>query len=119
MTEAELQAAVIDAAKWGGWLHYHTHDSRRCPPGFPDLVLLDPRTGRLIFAELKTEKGRVTPAQAEWLAALGRSHDARIVRPADLDSLVTELTTRRAPADRSTAATLHNDDDRPDPGPVV
>lgn len=64
MTEAELQAEVIELAKTYGWLHYHTHDSRRSPRGFPDLVLV--RNGRLVFAELKKESGQQTPQQREW-----------------------------------------------------
>jgi hypothetical protein len=56
---------------------YHTHDSRRSQAGFPDLVLVRPP--RLIFAELKTAKGRVSPAQGEWLEDLG--HVASKVGP--------------------------------------
>lgn len=69
MTERELQDNVIACAETLGWLVYHTHDSRRSPAGFPDLVLA--RDGRLILAELKTERGRVRAEQAAWLAALG------------------------------------------------
>jgi hypothetical protein len=78
-TEAQFQAAVIDYARALGWLVYHTHDSRHSAAGFPDLVLVHrgestqtvPRNCRLVFAELKTQKGRTSLAQAEWLEALG------------------------------------------------
>ena len=59
---------VIDLADLLGWLVYHTHDSRRSAAGFPDLVFV--RGERLIVAELKTERGRVSNAQSAWLAAL-------------------------------------------------
>lgn len=68
MTEKALQTNVQQLAKLRGWLTYHTYDSRRSDPGFPDLVMA--RGRRLIFAELKSERGRVSPAQAEWLAEL-------------------------------------------------
>ena len=29
LTEADVQRGLIEAAQTGGWLVYHTHDSRR------------------------------------------------------------------------------------------
>lgn len=68
MTEAQLQAAVIACARLLGWRVYHTHDSRRSAAGFPDLCMV--RDNRLIFAELKSARGRVSDDQEEWLLAL-------------------------------------------------
>ena len=69
MTEKELQANVVELARLMGWRHYHTYDSRHSPEGFPDLILI--RLGRLIFAELKSEHGRITQTQKDWLEELG------------------------------------------------
>lgn len=70
---AELEAAfavkVENLLTLYGWRWYHTHDSRRSPPGFPDYVAV--RGPELLFIELKAEAGRVRPAQREWLEALG------------------------------------------------
>ena len=41
--EADFQADVIAAAEGRGWLWFHCYDSRRSPPGFPDLVLAHPK----------------------------------------------------------------------------
>ena len=42
------------------------------------------RDGKLIFAELKTEKGNLTKAQAWWLAGLKQAHPHVYVwRPSD------------------------------------
>lgn len=69
ITEKEFLAQIKALAKLHGWRVYHTHDSRRSDPGFPDLVLV--RRGRLIFAELKVGKNKMTLPQVDWLADLG------------------------------------------------
>ena len=72
-SEAAFQQQVTQLAAFYGWRSYHTHDSRRSAPGFPDLVLV--RDVQLVFAELKTDKGRIRPEQREWLDALGQVGD--------------------------------------------
>lgn len=67
-SEKHFQAAVIRVAQALHWRSYHTHDSRRSAAGFPDLVMV--RDDRLVFAELKSARGRFTFAQRTWLAAL-------------------------------------------------
>lgn len=68
LSEKSFQATVTEAARVLGWRVYHTFNSRRSSPGFPDLVLV--RNGRLVFAELKSEGGRVRPGQIGWLQDL-------------------------------------------------
>lgn len=78
--EKHLQQQVVDAARKLGWTHiYHTYFSDRSEAGFPDLVLAHPGDGRIVFAELKTMKGRVTERQASWLNALASAqHDGTV-----------------------------------------
>jgi len=86
MTERDWMAKVIEAARWMGWLVYHTHDSRRSEAGFPDLVLV---RDRVVYAELKSERGRLTPQQREWLDALGATGaEAYVWRPTDWDDVL-------------------------------
>lgn len=67
MSEATLQRNILSLATVSlDWLAYHTHDSRRSQPGFPDLVLVSNTQKRLIFAELKTERGRQSIEQKQW-----------------------------------------------------
>jgi hypothetical protein len=85
MTEQALQDAVLELAQRLGWLAYHTHDSRRSQPGFPDLVLVNTRARRLLFVELKRATGRLSPTQRQWLDALAATGaTAHIWRPSDL-----------------------------------
>ncbi len=89
MTEAQLQAAVIQLARLCGWSAYHTHDSRRSEPGFPDLVLVSVQQQRIVYAELKTAKGRVSPEQVVWLADLSAAGaETALWRPADLPGTI-------------------------------
>lgn len=87
MTEKEFQRQVIDLAKAGSWRIYHTHDSRKSAAGFPDLTLV--RKAHLIFVELKTDSGRPTADQLNWLDDLRdvRTVAAELWRPADLSQI--------------------------------
>lgn len=63
--EAEFQSQVVEYARLNGWrLIYHTWNSERSEPGFPDLVLV--RGSELVFAELKAQNGRVSQEQLNW-----------------------------------------------------
>lgn len=82
MTEKELLQAVRDITRFLRIHAYHTHDSRRSDPGFPDLVVVGTR---VLYRELKTEKGRLRPAQVVWVNALTHAGvDVGVWRPADL-----------------------------------
>lgn len=85
MTEEQFMRQVRETALLRGWVCYHTRDSRGSDSGFPDLVLVNRRQVRLIFAELKTEIGRVTLDQQGWLSVLSAAGcEAAVWRPADL-----------------------------------
>ena len=85
MSEDELQSQVIDSAKKLGWMVYHTHDSRRSQPGFPDLVLINIRMRKLVIRELKRETGRVSDNQKLWIHGFNLCGiDIGVWRPLDL-----------------------------------
>ncbi len=89
--EKDFQQQIIEIASAYGWLVYHTYDSRRSQPGYPDLTLVHPTYG-FIVAELKTEKGRLRPAQQQWIAALqANGVECYIWRPRDLDFISKRL----------------------------
>jgi hypothetical protein len=90
-TEAELLAFVRDLALLRGWLVHHAGDSRRSDAGLPDLILVRPP--RVVFAELKTERGRLRPEQKLWIDALGACPgiEAYLWRPSDSDAIVSAL----------------------------
>lgn len=90
MTEKQFQTQIIMVAKANGWTVYHTYDSRRSAPGFPDLVLV--RDG-VLFREIKTNTGRISMAQQEWGDALTKAGaDFKVWRPRDLKTIIKELT---------------------------
>lgn len=82
MLEEVLLARVLELAAWHGWraAHFRPAQTRggrwltavqAQGKGYPDLTLAHGPAGRLVFAELKTERGRATPDQRLWLDQLG------------------------------------------------
>lgn len=70
-SERDFQSRVIDAARLRGYIVYSIPDSRRATlAGWPDLTLIRKSDRRLVFAELKREKGRVSESQATVLDTL-------------------------------------------------
>ena len=100
-TEKGFQSAVIQLAKLYGWRVYHTFDSRHSAKGFPDLTLV--RGVRCIMAELKTDIGRVSPDQKDWLRELSEvpGIEAALWRPRDwpiLEATLTRTQKKKRPA---------------------
>ena len=86
-SEKGFQRAVVELAALCGWRAFHDYDSRRNTAGFPDLVLVRPP--RLIFAELKSERGRVRREQRDWLEELAQCGvEVALWRPSDWDCIV-------------------------------
>lgn len=86
ISERQLQQSVETLAEYLGWWVWHDNDSRRNKAGWPDLVLIRP--GRLIFAELKTETGRLTIEQRRILSMLyAAKQEVYIWRPNDMETI--------------------------------
>lgn len=88
MSEAQLQAAIIELAQVLSWRVAHfrpaqTQTGRWVTPvaadgaGFPDLCMA--RAGQLVFAEIKSARGTLSPAQVEWACELQRTPAAHHV----------------------------------------
>jgi hypothetical protein len=91
LTEKQWMAQVVDLARTFRWETYHAFLSVHSPRGWPDLALVRPP--RLILAELKSEAGKLTPAQARWLELLGACDGVEVYtwRPSDLDAVAARL----------------------------
>lgn len=98
ISEAQLQASIIAAARELSWWVADSRDRRKSEPSLPDLILVHPVQHRLVFMEVKsatgrlrpgtwTRAGRYMPGQREWLDALGTCPEVEtyLIRPADLD----------------------------------
>lgn len=76
ISERDFLAAIIKEASLQGWLVAHHRPARtedghwvtaiQGDTGFFDLVLI--RSPRVIFAEVKAQKGRLRYEQHEWIA---------------------------------------------------
>jgi hypothetical protein len=87
VSEKAFQQTVIDYARLKGWRVFHPYHMHRSSPGWPDLILVKGK--RLLALELKSERGRLSPAQKEWLAALAGVQEVhtRVFRPSDWGEL--------------------------------
>lgn len=108
MSEKDFTNTVIAMAKTFHWLVHHQRPGRMADgrwrssiqghKGFPDLVLA--KDGIVIFAELKSETGRLRPEQKLWLKHLdaenwckptthnlGWAPEVCVWRPSDLDRI--------------------------------
>jgi hypothetical protein len=101
MTEAEFKNWVIAIAQMYGWLIHHDLPAQYASgrwatttqgfAGFPDLVLAH-KSGQVLFAELKTEKGKLSTRQQIWLDVLDISNVENYVwRPSDKEFITHRL----------------------------
>lgn len=85
-TEAQFQAAVIEAARLHGWLVFWWPNAV-INPIWPDLTLI--KDSRVVFAELKTERGKLGKKQLERLQELASAGmDVRVWRPSGWDAFI-------------------------------
>lgn len=83
MSEAGLMLAIRRLTRIMGHRVYHTARSDRSDKGFPDLVIA--AAGGIMYRELKTETGKLTCEQLDWLCDLrAAGADADVWRPGDL-----------------------------------
>jgi hypothetical protein len=96
LLEKDFTDNVVQLAKTLGWRVAHFRPAQtkhgwrtamQGDKGFPDLVLA--KDGRVIFAELKSDTGKLGKDQSEWLDELGRDMatevEVYVWRPANLD----------------------------------
>ena len=92
INETAFQKQVEQLASALGWNYYHTFNAYRSVAGFPDLVLVSEQQRRTVFAELKSEKGKPTKKQREWLRVLAAAgEETYLWRPSDWEDIVKVL----------------------------
>ena len=92
MKERDLQKWIIQYAEIHGWYVYHVANVRgqlrsNTAIGYPDLTMA--RGDRLVFAELKAKRGRVTEPQLRWLNRLQdlKSVECYLWKPTDMETI--------------------------------
>ena len=91
MSEREFQAQMRQLAELKGWIVLTTWNSMHSPAGEPDLRLVRPP--RVIFMELKSQKGKLSPAQEQVIALLKRCPglEVYVFRPSDFEQIIKVL----------------------------
>jgi len=96
--EKDFSRRVQELATLYGWRVYQVPDSRRASmAGWPDLTMYRVSDQRMVLAELKREKGRLSPAQVVILDELKDlaprlALEVHVWRPSDWDEIVSTLT---------------------------
>ncbi len=98
-SEAGFQRWVINTAHIFGWkvAHFRPAMNQRGKwmtpvqadgAGFPDLTMANAQLRRVIFVELKTETGKLTSAQEDWISHLAQAgQDVYVWRPSMRDDI--------------------------------
>ena len=102
MSEAIFQQQVIQLAATCGWDAHHIKPGRYGNiyktdglAGMPDLILIGQRGQGIIWAELKTDKGKLSAIQeARLLQLMKNGQECYVWRPADLDKILDRLSGR-------------------------
>lgn len=104
LTEAEFQRLVIELAQTLGYLvaHFRPGRNRRNQwstavqgdgKGYPDLTLVG--RGKVLFVELKSNTGDLTPEQEKWLDRINKNGGVGLVwRPSQWEEIVAFLNAR-------------------------
>ena len=98
--EEAFQVQVTDLAHLHGWKVAHFRVARTLHgwrtavgadgAGWPDLVMT--RGDRIVAVELKSSRGALSPAQADWLIALETAGvECHVWRPSDYDAALEVL----------------------------
>jgi hypothetical protein len=105
MTEAQWQAQVVQLAELYGWAYLHIRPARirdrhltpvagALGPGWPDLVLV---RERVVYAELKADRGTISGVQHAVHAALRAAGcEVHVWRPRDFGEVKATLERRGA-----------------------
>ena len=102
-SEAEFSSWVVGLARQCRWRCFHSSDSRKQvrrgdrlimvgdpeQSGFPDWTFV---RERVVFAELKRQKGRLSASQEVWLEALREAgQEVYVWRPEDRGAIIRVL----------------------------
>ena len=98
ISESAFLQQVKALAYLHGWAFHHSVPTQTAKGrwltsgsvGFCDVVMAH-RVRGVIFAELKTEKGKTTAAQDDWLERLRPHVECYLWRPSDIEFISTRL----------------------------
>ena len=98
-SEALFMASVMQIANMNDWDAHHIRPGRYGNyyktdglPGMPDLILIGRRGQGIIWAELKTQKGKLSDEQQSRLLQLNNNgQEVYVWRPADMQTIVDRL----------------------------
>jgi len=102
VSERMFQDAVMQLAATCGWDCHHIRPAKYGTTwktdglaGMPDLILIGKRGQGIMWAELKTDKGKLTEVQeARIVQLISNGEEVHIWRPRDLEKIKERLSKR-------------------------
>lgn len=93
LTESKIQSKILAWLRDSGLVYWRQNSGQLWmgnrmvnmgPPGLPDIVVIVPPTGRFLGLEVKSQEGKLRPAQVEMMHALKEAGAAyEVVRSLD------------------------------------
>lgn len=98
--ERDLQATALQLMRIVGWRTFCDRMAFRSDAGWPDITAIHTEMKRTLFVECKTEKGKLSAKQEEWLTDLSRAgNETFLLRPSYWERFVRLVTPPRLLAD--------------------
>lgn len=90
ISEKEITHSIRNLLKTFGIMHWKNWQGLGSTPGVPDILAIQPDTGRFIGIEVKTSKGILSPHQERFIANIKESGGIAFVARS-VDDVIREL----------------------------
>jgi Holliday junction resolvase len=82
--ESQIQKEIKEYLQWKGWYVYKNHQSLGSHRGLFDLTAI--KNGRVVWIEVKTPRGKVSPFQEQFMKEI-REHGGDCIVAKSIDDL--------------------------------
>ena len=85
LKEKDITREIRHVLKLYGVFHWKVFQSLGSQPGVSDIIAVEKKTGRIVAIEVKTSKGKMSPAQENFLKLIEANGGIAIVARSAMD----------------------------------